>query len=106
MYTEECDYLFSETLYDGTWFDGVSQEEMLQEIQCPCVYIKVKTGYGKDGVLHTANDDEAAKRVVDSVKNCRFMTTDMSDHGIHFTYPKRFTKALVDVKKNLRDESN
>lgn len=105
LYIDECDNDFSETFYDGTWFDGVSQEEMLQEIQCLCVYIKAKTSYGEDGVLYAANDDDDAKRVVDLVKNCQFIVSDTSDHDIHFKYSNKFVEILVNLKKDLRDGS-
>lgn len=101
LYTDEYDKEFSETFYDGTWFEGVSQEEMLQGIQCPCVYIKAKTDYGEDGVLYAANDDEDAKRVLDLVKDCEYVETDTSDHDIHFKYSDRFIEILVNFNKDL-----
>lgn len=94
LYMDEYDHAFSETFYDGSWFQGVSQEEILQKIQCPTVYIKAKTSYGEDGVLYAANKDEDAKRVLDLVENCEFMETDTSDHDIHFKYPNKFIEAV------------
>ena len=101
LYTDEYDYEFSETFYDGSWFEGVSQEDILKGIQSPCVYIKAKTSYGEDGVLYAANDDEDAKRVVDLIGNCEVVETETSDHDIHFVYSDKFIQILVDFNKKL-----
>lgn len=97
LYTDEYDYKFAEAFYDGSWFDGVSQEEILRNIQCPCVYIKAKTDYGEDGVLYAANDDEDAKRVAELIKNCEVVETATSDHDIHFIYSDQFVEILVNA---------
>lgn len=95
LYTDEYDYEFAETFYDGSWFDGVSQEEILRGIECPCVYIKAKTDYGEDGVLYAANEEEDAKRVAELIKNCETVETPTSDHDIHFVYSETFIDVLV-----------
>lgn len=102
LYIDECDNEFSETFYNGTWFDNISQEEILKNIQCPCVYIKAKTSYGEDGVLYAANDDEDAKMVVALLKNCEFIETDTSDHDIHFKYSNKFVEILAQFNRDLK----
>lgn len=106
LYTDAYDYAFSETFYDGSWFAGVSQEKMLQNIQCPCIYIKAKTDYGEDGVLYAANEEEDAERVVDLVENCERIDTATSDHDIHFIYSDQFAEILTDFQTTLRAEHN
>lgn len=102
LYTDEYDYDFAETFYDGSWFDGVSQEEILKNIKCPCIYIKAKTEYGEDGVLYAANDDDDAERVVELIENCERVVTETSDHDIHFVYSKKFVEILVDFNKDIK----
>lgn len=101
LYTDEYDYAFAETFYDGSWFEGVSQEEILRKIQRPCVYIKAKTDYGEDGVLYAANEEEDAERVKELIANCEYTETPTSDHDIHFKYSDRFIEILTEFKKEL-----
>ena len=101
LYIDECDNAFSETFYDGTWFEGVSQEDILKGIKCPCIYIKAKTSYGKDGVLYCANDEEDAKKVVELISDCEFITTKSSDHNIHFKYARDFIDIMVKFQETI-----
>lgn len=103
LFTNEYDYAFSETFYNGSWFDGVSQEDILKNIKCPCIYIKAKTEYGEDGVLYAANDEDDAARVVDLTENCERVETETSDHDIHFIYSKKFVEVLTDFNKELNN---
>ena len=98
LYTDEFDSYFSETFYDGSWFEGVTQEEILSGINCPCVYIKAKTSYGEDGVLYAANTDEDAQKVMELIKDCTYIETETSDHDIHFKYPEKFIEVLTEFK--------
>jgi len=101
LYIDECDNAFSETFYDGTWFEGVTQEDILKGIKCPCVYVKAKTSYGEDSVLYCANDDEDAKKVVELIPDCEFITTKSSDHNIHFKYVGDFIDIMVKFQETL-----
>lgn len=101
LYIDECDNAFSETFYNGTWFDGVSQEEILENIQCPCIYIKAKTSYGEDGVLYAANTDEDADKVIKLIDNCNFIEMNSSDHDIHFKYSQRFIEIIIEFSQTL-----
>ena len=94
LYIDEFDPVFSETFYEGTWLEGLSQEEILRNIQCPCTYIKANTSYGPDGVLYAANDDEDARRVEQLIPGCKVTRTPTSDHDIHFVYAKEFVEIL------------
>lgn len=84
---------FSETFYDGTWFDGIDQADLLRCITCPAVYLKAKTNYGKDGTLLAANSDEDAARVQQLVAVCETVVVE-SGHDIHYERPKTFADAV------------
>jgi len=94
------DPAFGETFYDGSWMNTVDQEAMLKAIQCPTIYLKAETNYGKDGVLYAANTDEDAKKVQDCLVNCETLTI-KSGHDIHYEHPDFFISAL----KKLQDKT-
>ena len=80
---DDFDVRFSETFYDGTWFDGIDQADLLRCITCPAVYLKAKTNYGEDGTLLAANSDEDAARVQQLVAVCETVVVE-SGHDIHY----------------------
>lgn len=90
------DPLFSETFYDGTWFEGVDQARMLARITCPTEYLKAATNYGADGLLYAANSDEDAARVQQLVAECETIVI-KSGHDIHYEHPKEFVEAVARV---------
>ena len=90
---DDFDVRFSETFYDGTWFDGIDQADLLRCITCPAVYLKAKTNYGKDGTLLAANSDEDAARVQQLVAVCETVVVE-SGHDIHYERPKTFADAV------------
>lgn len=101
IYMDKFDSLFSETFYTGKWFEGVNQEEILKSVECPTVYLKAKTKYGKDGVLWAANSEESADKVMILLKNsCR--KTVSSGHDIHFEKPQHFLKAMKILEKMMK----
>lgn len=97
-YFNDFDLAFSESFYNGSWFEGVDQEEILENIQCPAVYLKAKTKYGKDGVLWAANSDEDAEKMTDLIKDCKRINI-RCGHDIHYLKPKAFYKAVEQLKK-------
>lgn len=102
VYWDKFDYQFSESFYTGEWFDGVKQDEILKSIQCPVVYLKAKTKYGKDGVLWGANSDESADRMMSLIKNGKKIIV-RSGHDIHFEKPRYFLKAIKILDKMIRE---
>lgn len=90
---DDFDVRFSETFYDGTWFDGIDQADLLRCITCPAVYLKAKTNYGEDGTLLAANSDEDAARVQQLVAVCETVVVE-SGHDIHYERPKTFADAV------------
>ena len=117
-YMESFDVRFAMTFYSGSWFDGTSQEEILQNVKCPCTYLKAKTGYLLDGkpktdfagrdlshaVLCCANTEADAEKVTALIKNCRRVTTETSDHLIHFKYPDVFVSEIERYSQGQGDK--
>ena len=112
-YREMYDQRFGDTFYDGSWFEGMNQEEILSSIHCPCIYLKAKTAYltekgftygdtealRENHILCCANNDSDAKRVTQLVKDCKMIEMPTSDHLIHYKYPAQFIKAVMEVQK-------
>ena len=99
-YINTYDIRFADAFYNGSWFDGVTQEDMLKGVQVPTVYIKAKTSY-KDGIQFCANSDEDADKVMSLLQNAEIVRTDTSNHNIHFDYPDFFVKVMTDFKRSL-----
>lgn len=95
-YIGSFDMLFAEAFYTGTWFDGVDPERFLTEIDCPVIYLKAATRYGRDGVLWAANTDEDADRVEKLIKNCRRIDIHCG-HDIHHEKPLSFCRAVREM---------
>ena len=93
---DDFDVRFSEAFYDGSWFDGVGQADLLSRIACPTVYLKAQTNYGEDGTLFAANSDEDAARVQDLVANCETVVIE-SGHDIHYEHRSSFVEVLGKV---------
>lgn len=107
-YSADFDKKFAMAFYDGTWLEGMSQEKMLAEVDCPCTYMKAKTGYlidgkpqtdltGKDtseAVLCCANTEADAEKVMSLLQDCRRVDTETSDHLIHGKYPELFIEEV------------
>lgn len=92
LYLDKYDPAFGNAFYSGTWMAGIDQEALLAKIQCPAVYLKANTQYGKDGVLYAANTDEDAAKVEALIRHCR-RTSLKSGHNIHFEHPDVFIAA-------------
>lgn len=92
-YLDDFDPLFSEAFYEGTWLTGVDQAAMLANIQCPVIYLKAETQYGKDGLLYAANSDEDAAQVQQLVPYCETVRI-KSGHDIHYEHPREFVQAI------------
>ena len=101
LYLDDFDLGFSETFYTGSWFEGFNQQKTLSQIDCPSVYIKAATQYGKDGVLYAANSDEDAEKVHSLIKGNE-MTTIKSGHDIHFEHPDKFVQIMAEFLNRIR----
>ncbi|MBO4365886.1 MAG: alpha/beta hydrolase [Eggerthellaceae bacterium] len=92
-FMNDYDAKFGDAFYDGSWMSGIDQESMLQQIQCPVVYLKTTTRYGDDGVLYAATTDEDAEHVCTCLSDCTFTEID-SGHDIHVERPSDFIQAV------------
>ena len=92
-YMDDYDPHFGDAFYDGSWMSGLDQEALLKAIECPVVYLKARTRYGKGGVLYAANTDEDALRVQAAIPDCRTVVVE-SGHDIHQEAPNDFTRAI------------
>lgn len=101
LYLDDFDLEFSETFYTGSWFEGFDQEETLSNIDCPSVYIKAATLYGKDGVLYAANSDEDAEKVHSLIERNEMLTI-KSGHDIHFEHPDEFIQIMVNFLSRIK----
>jgi len=80
----EYDFRYGDRFYDLTWVHGYSHEEILSNIEVPCVYIHAKETLGPDGIYLCAASSEQANRAVNYIgNNCRLVETPTSDHVIH-----------------------
>jgi pimeloyl-ACP methyl ester carboxylesterase len=100
LYIDDFDLDFSETFYTGSWFKGINQEKILSKINCPSVYIKANTLYGKDGVLYAANSDQDARKAHSLLKGNE-MVKIKSGHDIHFEKPDKFIQIMVDFLNKI-----
>lgn len=97
-FMDDFDPAFGDAFYTGSWFEGIDQERLLSEIQCPIVYLKAATNYGDDGVLYAANTDEDAARVAELIPDCETIVIE-SGHDIHYERPEEFVAAMQRVLK-------
>lgn len=83
-YVNEYDMMYGEHFYNLTWNNGITHEQMLSDIEIPCVYLHAKEGVAENGVYLCAASREQAERAVAYIgENCELIETDTSDHSIH-----------------------
>ena len=101
-FKNDYDPRFGDTFYDGSWMAGIDQEAMLRQIECPVVYLKAATNYGKDGVLYAATTDDDAARIQKTIPHCE--TTEIkSGHDIHYEHPDVFVAAVDQAASEATD---
>ena len=103
LYMDNYDPEFGNAFYNGSWMKDVEQETMLQRIQCPVIYLKANTLYGKDGVLYAANTDDDANRVQDLMDGCERINI-KSGHNIHLEHPDVFIAACKALLNDRRGD--
>ena len=85
-YISDFDFLFSESFYTGSWFEGVNQEIILKSVKCPVVYLKAKTKCGPKKVLWAANTNQSSDRMLGLLENAKRIVV-RSGHDIHYEKP-------------------
>lgn len=100
-YTRNYDFEYGEHFYDLSWNHGISQKQILSDIEVPCIYIHAKENQAGDGTYLCAASREQAERAVGYIgENCTLLETDTSDHTIH-TVHKDF---YIDTINSLLEE--
>ncbi len=95
QYAQEYDFAYGERFYDLTWNNGYTHEQILSDIEVPCVYIHAKETVSENGVYFCAASREQAERAVSYIgDNCTLVETEDSDHCIHTTHSEEYINAV------------
>ena len=94
-YVEQYDMMYGEHFYDLTWNHGVAHEQMLSDIEVPCIYLHAMEQTADNGVYLCAASKEQADRAVSLIgENCTLIETKDSDHNIHGNHTNVYLKAV------------
>ena len=78
------DFEYGEHFYDLSWNHGIRQEDVLSNINVPCVYLHAKEKISENGVYLCATTREQAERAVRYIGDqCTLVEMNTSDHTIH-----------------------
>lgn len=103
-YVEQYDMLYGEHFYDLTWNHGVTHEQMLSDIDIPCVYLHAKENVAENGIYLCAASKEQADRAVALIgENCKMVETKNSDHNIHVSHEEVYLNV---INSFLEERSN
>ena len=95
QFAQEYDFAYGERFYDLTWNHGLTHEQILSDIDVPCVYIHAKENIAEDGTYLCAASREQAERAVSYIgDNCRLIETSNSDHIIHTVHMEEYINAV------------
>lgn len=94
-YVKQYDLLYGEHFYDLTWNNGITHEQLLSDIEVPCVYLHAKEKKADNGVYLCAASREQAERAAAIIGgNCRLIETETSDHNIHGTHTEIYVDTI------------
>lgn len=100
QYAQEYDMAYGERFYDLTWNHGLTHEQILSDIEIPCIYIHAKENTAENGTYLCAASREQAERAVSYIgDNCRLIETNDSDHIIHTAHRDDYIKAVDSLLK-------
>ena len=100
QFAQEYDFAYGEHFYDLTWNHGLTHEQILSDIDVPCVYIHAKENVAEDGTYLCAASREQAERAVSYIgDNCRLIETSSSDHTIHTVHKDDYINAVNSLLK-------
>lgn len=99
-YAKNYDFAYGERFYDLSWNHGLTHEEILSDIEVPCVYIHAKEMVHESGTYLCAASREQAERAAAYIgDNCRLIETDTSDHVIHTAHSDFYIEAVNSMQK-------
>lgn len=94
-YVDQYDMLYGEHFYNLTWNNGITHEQMLSDIEIPCVYLHAKEAVAENGVYLCAASKEQADRAVALIgENCSLVETDTNDHCIHDVHEEKYISVI------------
>lgn len=94
-YVDQYDMMYGENFYDLTWNNGITHEQLLSDIDIPCVYLHAKEEVAETGVYLCAASKEQADRAVALIgENCTLIETDTSDHSIHDVHEEQYIAVI------------
>lgn len=94
-YIDQYDMLYGEHFYDLTWNHGLTHEQLLSDIEVPCIYLHATEKVAKNGVYLCAASGEQAQRAAALIgDNCRLIETGSSDHAIHNVHRDLYLDAV------------
>jgi len=94
-YVKQYDMLYGEHFYDLTWNNGITHEQLLSDIEIPCIYLHAKEEKADNGVYLCAASKEQAERAVALIgDNCQLIETEDSNHNIHGIHTQIYLDAI------------
>lgn len=94
-YVNQYDMLYGEHFYDLTWNNGVTHEQLLSDIEIPCIYLHATENVAENGVYLCAASKEQADRAAALIgDNCTLIETGTSDHAIHDVHKELYLDAV------------
>ncbi|MDD7389512.1 MAG: alpha/beta hydrolase [Lachnospiraceae bacterium] len=94
-YVNQYDMLYGEHFYNLTWNHGITHEQMLSDIEIPCIYLHAKENIAETGVYLCAASKEQAERAAALIgENCRLVDMADSSHVIHQVHKKQYLEAV------------
>lgn len=99
-YAQKYDFAYGENFYNLSWNHGLRQEEILSDIDVPCVFLHAKENRSENGTLLCAASREQTERAVAYIgENCQLVESDTSDHSIHGVHSDLY----ISVINSLQD---
>ena len=103
-YVIQYDMLYGNHFYDLTWNHGITHEQLLSDIEVPCVYLHAKEEVAENGVFLCAASREQADRAVALIgANCKLIETDNSDHNIHGVHKEVYLDVVNSFLKEMEE---
>ena len=100
QFAQEYDFAYGERFYDLTWNHGLTHEQILSDLDVPCVYIHAKENVAEDGTYLCAASREQAERAVSYIgDNCRLIETSDNNHTIHTAHKDDYINAINSLLK-------
>ena len=99
-FAKQYDFAYGERFYDLTWNHGLTHEEVLSQIEVPCVYLHAKETVHENGTYLCAASREQAERAAAYIgENCRLIETSNSEHVIHTVHSDVYIGAVNSLLK-------